>query len=160
MSDRIAIMDHGKIIQVGTPAEIYEHPLTRFVASFIGDTNLLSGQVLGPMDDRRLAVRAAGATIVAQAHGSMTSGQPVWLSVRCERIRIGDRLSPAPDGNIYSGQVAEMIYVGSVLKYEVRTAEGLTLKVHVANTRDQSIWPAGSSVQIGWEPEHAVVLSA
>ncbi len=157
MSDRIAVMDRGRIVQIGTPSEIYEHPRTRFVASFIGDTNLLLGRVEGHGTSDRLSVRAGGAIVSTRAIGALSPGQSVWLSIRCERVRIGEHLEGS--GNIFLGRVTEVIYVGSMLKYEVRTAEGLTVKVHVPNTRDQSVIPSGAEVRVEWDPEHAIVLT-
>lgn len=130
LSDRIAVMDSGRIEQVGSPAEIYETPRTSFVAAFIGDTNFLEGEVTGLVDSEYCQVRIADIPgVVCFNDKSMRSGNPVYLSIRPEKVHISrDRPEAARSLNILPAVVEDMIYLGSTTKYWVRT-HGLRIQV-------------------------------
>lgn len=141
MSDRIAVMDKGHVLQVGAPAEVYERPATRFVADFLGEANLLDAESTGD------AVRVAG-TIVAVGPKS-PAGAKLTLALRPERVALAD------DGAGLPVTVEETIYAGSELKYLVRLADGQALAVRA---------PAGPARRPGeravasFSAEHARVL--
>ena len=154
MSNRIALMRGGRIEQVGTPQEIYDRPATRYVADFIGETNLLSAQV------RRVA--GTGVTLDVEGQelaaplptGAAAAGQSVWLSVRPEVMTLlGDAPVP-PEHNVLTGTVEEGIYAGSLTKLRLRLASGTTIVLNLAPTalavapgqRARVAWPAGRGV--------------
>jgi len=124
LSDRIAVMDSGRIEQVGAPAEIYESPRTSFVAAFIGDTNFLEGRVLECPDNEYCRLAIAGLPkILCFNDKHLQPGQPIYLSIRPEKIHISrDRPEEKPQRNIMPAAVEDVIYLGSTTKYWVRVA--------------------------------------
>ncbi|HPR88343.1 MAG TPA: ABC transporter ATP-binding protein, partial [bacterium] len=125
LSDRIAVMNHGKIEQVGTPAEIYEAPHSSFVAAFIGDTNFFEGEAreLVGKEYSRLTIEGFP-DLVCFNDKKISAGNPVYLSVRPEKFGIG-RARPVlgPNHNIVPGKVEDIIYLGGMTKYWVRVDE-------------------------------------
>jgi putrescine transport system ATP-binding protein len=132
VADRMAVMEHGRIAQIGTPVEIYEQPNSRYVASFIGDVNL--------MQDRR-------------------SGG--WLALRPEKLRIAREPPAGGATDAISGTVAEVGYLGDMSVYKIRTADGLILRAAVPNLTRVRVRPIGhgDDVWLSWEPDAAVVLT-
>jgi spermidine/putrescine transport system ATP-binding protein len=122
LSDRIAVMDGGRIEQVGTPAEIYESPRTSFVAAFIGDTNFLGGRVRDCPDRDYCRLDIAGLPeVLSYNDKGLQPGQPITLSVRPEKIHIS-REPPEEEArrNRLAAVVEDVIYLGSNTKYWVR----------------------------------------
>ncbi len=129
LSDRIAVMEAGRVVQVGAPAEIYEAPRTSFVAAFIGDTNFFEGEVAGIEDKEYCRVRVGEIAVSAFNDKAMKPGNPVYLSIRPEKIHISrDKPEPGPRLNVIPAVVEDMIYLGSTTKYWVR-AEGLRIQI-------------------------------
>ncbi len=129
LSDRIAVMNRGRIEQLGTPAEIYEAPRSSFVAAFIGDTNFFEGrvaEVLNGGDYCRLAIEGF-ADVLVYNDKKVKVGDPVYLSVRPEKFRIArDRPEPgsaAGRTNVVAARVEDVIYLGSQTKYWARAGE-------------------------------------
>ncbi len=130
LSDRIAVMDGGRVEQIGTPAEIYESPRTSFVAAFIGDTNFLEGEVTG-VDGEYCCVRIPGfADVSCFNDKGLQPGNLVYLSVRPEKIQISRDmpLTDKRDVNALPAKVEDVIYLGSNTKYWVR-ADGHRIQV-------------------------------
>ncbi len=130
LSDRIAVMDNGRIEQLGTPAEIYESPRTSFVAAFIGDTNFLEGRVTECPDREycRLAINGLP-RVDCFNDKSIQPGQAIFMSIRPEKIHISrERPEEKPLRNILAAVVEDVIYLGSTTKYWVR-AEGYRIQV-------------------------------
>ncbi len=133
LSDRIAVMNNGKIEQLGTPAEIYESPSSRFVASFIGDANIFSvkvDQVIGEdylsLESLRLGDKPV--RVVAWKDEMLRPGDSLELSVRPEKLSISRKQpDPDPHRNILPGVVEDMIYLGSQTQYRVRVGDKLVL---------------------------------
>ena len=148
MSDRIAVMHAGKVEQLGTPEELYERPATRFVADFIGTTNLLHGRV--ESDGR---VRLATGEIAPCADTTLAAGAVVELSVRPESIS----LVPADAEGAIRGHVEQAAYLGNVVSYQVVTPGGLTMTV--LSPKSGVRLPAGSDVAVTWPPADALVLA-
>jgi spermidine/putrescine transport system ATP-binding protein len=125
LSDRIAVMEAGRIEQVGTPAEIYEAPRTSFVAAFIGDTNFLEGEVVRLSDPEYCRLRIEGLPEIDCFNDkSIQPGNPVMLSIRPEKIHISrDRPEAAAHHNILPTKVEDVIYLGSLTKYWVRAGD-------------------------------------
>ncbi len=125
LSDRIAVMNGGKIEQIGTPGEIYEAPKSSFVAAFIGDANFFEGKVVELLDDNFCRLEVEGfPDVVCYNDNQIHVGNPVYLSVRPEKFRIS-RDRPLEDNhhNVVQGRVEDVIYLGSVTKYWVRVQD-------------------------------------
>ncbi len=159
LADRIAVMERGEIIQIGTPTEIYERPRSRFVTDFIGVSNFLEGRVV--------AVTAAGATIElpggarVQAEGAdhPAAGDRVEVAVRPEKIRLSD--APPPTVNSLEGRIENVVYLGAVTYYYLRMPGEARLVVMEQNQagRDGRAGHAiGQAVYAGWDPASTLVL--
>jgi spermidine/putrescine transport system ATP-binding protein len=124
LSDRIAVMDGGRIEQVGTPAEIYESPRSSFVAAFIGDTNFLEGSVLDCPDREYCRLAIAGLPeILCFNDKGLQPGQPIYLSIRPEKVHISrERPEEKHQRNYLPAVIEDVIYLGSTTKYWVRVA--------------------------------------
>jgi putrescine transport system ATP-binding protein len=135
VSDRIAVMNHGVIAQIGTASEIYEQPSSRYVADFVGDINLIDGTVTA-VDDGTVTLRCAGvdATIVAEAGpGEVSVGAEAGFAIRPEKVQISLEAPPAGTSNVLSGEVWDIGYLGDISVYRVRLAGGSIVKATVAN---------------------------
>ncbi|MBH1957798.1 MAG: polyamine ABC transporter ATP-binding protein [Burkholderiales bacterium] len=159
MAGRIAVMSSkGSVLQVGTPVEVYEHPVNRFVADFIGNVNLFEGRLSVDETDRCAAVTAIGEIQVG--HGvSGTLNMPMAIAVRPEKIEIS-RERPAVNKNIFAGKVKEIAYFGSYSTYIVLTSDGSHVKITEANTSRQALseitWE--DNVFFWWDDRAGVVL--
>ena len=158
MSNRIALMRAGKIEQLGTPRDIYDRPATRYVADFIGETNLLPARVEVPAGAGRFTLRVANQTVLAPAPAAATAaGQDVWLSVRPEAMVLVDG-PPPTDHNLLEGTVQEGIYAGSLTKLRLGLAGGATLVLHLGPS-DRAV-AAGHPVRVAWPVDQGVCLVA
>ena len=161
MSDRIAVMDRGRVAQVGSPAEIYESPRTAFVATFIGETNLLDGKTQRRKDAKWEIVTPAGSRFEIPDRPDLAEGAAVRLAVRPEWM---DLFSPgtAPAGlNLLDGAVDDVIYQGEMIRVLVTIAGGARLGVALRNRGQLArplTWARGDPVQIGWLPEDGQVM--
>jgi spermidine/putrescine transport system ATP-binding protein len=162
LSDRIAVMDHGRIEQIGTPAEIYEAPRTSFVAAFIGDTNFLEGEVTATEGDY-CTVRVAGFPALSCFNDKgLQPGNLVYLSIRPEKIQIS-RDKPLLDSgqhNALPAKVEDVIYLGSTTKYGVRS-EGHRVQVmrqHFRFFLDEKPIRWKDDVWIWWHSDDAFML--
>ena len=124
LSDRIAVMDSGRIDQVGAPAEIYESPRSSFVAAFIGDTNFVEGRVLDCPDREYCRLAIAGLPEILCFNDKLIQpGQPIYLSIRPEKVHISrERPDEKPQRNYLPAVVEDVIYLGSTTKYWARAA--------------------------------------
>jgi putrescine transport system ATP-binding protein len=158
MASRIAVMAAGKIVQLGTPQQIYETPASRFVADFIGGVNLLPGEVIGSEGGRLLVASAeAGGTILVE-HGPLAAGTTVTLAVRPEKIVLD---APPSVANRLEGVIRGSAYRGEASTLEVELATGRVLRVSVANNaRRREPHGLGDHVTLGWDPAAVVVLTA
>ena len=147
MSDRIAVMNAGHVEQLGTPEELYERPATRFVADFIGTTNLLRATI--DTDGRARLETGEVASVDAAGYPSTTS---IEISIRPECIR----LLPAAAEDAIAARVEQAAYLGNTVSYLVRTAGGtrLTILAPKAGLR----LPVGSDVAVAWDAADALVL--
>ncbi|MEA2228708.1 MAG: spermidine/putrescine transport system ATP-binding protein [Solirubrobacteraceae bacterium] len=154
VSDRIAVMNDGVIVQCGAPEEVYEHPARPFVAGFIGISNLLEATVEGAGSVRL----AGGAVCPAPVPSGCAAGSVVQLSVRPEKIAL-DELE---DGMVaLDGHVVERVYLGTTTQVIVELAPGVRLVALEQNTyraRSDDRWELGTAVRLGWRPEHGLIL--
>ena len=161
MSDRIAVMNRGRYEQLGDPESLYERPTTRFVAGFLGISNLLAGEVLGT-DGRYATVRLADDTNIL-APSSMIGGQTkVSIGVRPEKIRLREATESAPAGhNQLPGVVRDASYIGVSTQYQVEGRGGMRLTIYEQNveraTRSE-LWTPGEQVLVTWLPDHSFVV--
>jgi spermidine/putrescine transport system ATP-binding protein len=162
MSDRLVVMNAGRIEQLGSPREVYEHPRTRFVAGFIGTSNLISGTV--ERIEGTTAVLATGPDELLIAPDAVRRGAAVGttleLTVRPEKIVITNHM-PAEGGRCrVRGRVTEVVYLGTSTQYAVRTADGSDLLVFLQNAADSSdIAEREQDVWLSWRPEHSLALA-
>jgi putrescine transport system ATP-binding protein len=137
MANRIAVMSKGRVLQVGSPEEVYEHPANRFVAGFIGNVNVFEGRLSVDEVDRCAAVTGIGEIHVG--HGvSGTLNMPVGIAVRPEKIEIS-KVRPAVDVNVFTGKVKEIAYFGSYNTFIVVATDGTRVKITEANTSRQDL---------------------
>jgi putative spermidine/putrescine transport system ATP-binding protein len=118
MSDRVAVFNKGRIEQIGTPRQVYDEPATRFVAEFIGETNLVEG-VVEAVEGAEATVRlSSGARIVSAVSAPVASGQPVYLSIRAERVDLSETRGEAR--NVLETEVADFVYQGDHLRVQLQ----------------------------------------
>jgi len=132
MAGRIAVMSKGRVLQVGSPEEVYEHPSNRFVADFIGNVNLFEGRLSIDQPDHCAVATSMGEIHVS--HGvSGALNMPSAIAVRPEKIEI-NKERPAADHNVFTGKVKEIAYFGSYNTFIVQTEDGKRVKITEANT--------------------------
>jgi putrescine transport system ATP-binding protein len=162
MSSRLAVMDAGRILQVGTPSEIYEYPGSRFVAGFIGAVNLFEGRVIS-CEDELVTIQsddAPGEIVMYHAH-PLAVGTPVTVALRPEKLRVLEA-PPRDDRNWIQGTVREIGYLGDVSIYHVGTDRNRTVQVQVTNRARRTAGPLtwDDSVVLGWDTDAGLVLTA
>jgi putrescine transport system ATP-binding protein len=161
LSTRIAVMNRGQVVQVGTPSEIYEFPQSRFVADFIGTTNLFEGTVSGT-EPGHLIVRSAeaGCDLIVDELGRFGSGQRVWVALRPEKIRLSKEPIAGNRVNQIKGVVWELGYLGNRSTYRIKTHTGKLVTVFAQNDQRTSEWSIDWSdeVYLNWTANCAVVL--
>ena len=135
MSDRLAVFHRGRVEQVGSPAEVYEHPETEFVAGFVGVSNVL---------ERRL------------------NGEPSRFTVRPEKIHILDEQAAAtPGAHSETGRIRDVVYVGMVTRYAVELDDGgmlMVIRQNLETTSSEALEARGRRVRLAWRPEHTYVI--
>ena len=160
VSSRIGVMDSGNLIQVATPAEIYEAPINKDVADFIGDVNLLKGIYKGQNEiGTQLLSDDSNSIVYATQKVDAAIGNQLWFAIRPEKLEISKRL-PKNEHNILKGTIEDIAYGGSFSTYHVKLKNGAILKAIRANrerTKEHHLtW--GDEVFLQWAPHSAVVL--
>ena len=160
VSSRIGVMDSGNLIQVATPAEIYEAPINKDVADFIGDVNLLKGIYKGQNEiGTQLLSDDSNSIVYATQKVDAAIGNQLWFALRPEKLEISKRL-PKNEHNILKGTIEDIAYGGSFSTYHVKLQNGIILKAIRANrerTKEHHLtW--GDEVFLQWAPHSAVVL--
>jgi putrescine transport system ATP-binding protein len=164
LSTRIAVMNQGRIAQVGTPSEIYEFPGTRYVADFIGSINLFEGRVARDEDEYAVVDCAELERELHIDHGpSLQEGQRVWVAIRPEKIAIrADAGAALPEANAVRGTVTGLGYLGSETIYRVTAAEGRTIEATIPNlmrsARREIDWD--DPVVLSWDSAAGVILTS
>jgi len=157
LSDRIAVMDAGSVLQIGTPFELYDHPASLFVADFIGSSNLLPGDVVeGATGDGHVAVHTPAGIVHGTAVGPLGPGTAVMVAVRPENLRLADG---APLETTLPGIVALTQYLGSLIRYEVEMAGGIVVRVDVGDPHRHVRLAPGDPVHVGFAPMSAQVFA-
>jgi spermidine/putrescine transport system ATP-binding protein len=162
MSDRIAVMNKGQYEQLGEPEVLYERPTTRFVAGFLGISNLLPGAVEGN-DGTYSAVRLADDTRVRAPRGLVGDHANVSVGVRPEKIRLHEAAFEPPTGhNRMSGVIRDASYLGVSTQYQVEARGGAKITVYEQNVERATkaeLWSPGEAVQLSWSPDHTFVVT-
>ena len=160
MSDRIAVMNKGHYEQLGDPETLYERPTTRFVAGFLGVSNLLAGKV----EDSAGAVRLADGTAIRVPASAIAGRSTVEAGVRPEKIRMREQTDEVPAGhNRLAGTVVDASYIGVSTQYIVETQGSERVMVYEQNIERATkaeMWTRGEKVQLTWLPEHTFVVEA
>jgi spermidine/putrescine transport system ATP-binding protein len=161
MSDRIAVMNDGLIEQLGPPREIYEHPATRFVAGFIGTSNLLTGTVKTITDGRAVVATKADERIIVPARDDTKANDEIEITVRPEKIRLSSTQPQQGDTCAVTGTVTEVVYLGTSTNYNITTSSGAEVVVFSQNaaSSDNAV-ERGSSVWLSWDPEHSYAIGS
>jgi len=161
VADRIGVMDHGRLIQVGTPPEIYERPNSRWVADFIGEVNLIEGRVVDAGASETVIASAAAGRLRALSPTDAKPGDVVWVALRPEKVRIAHTPPPTEGENCAVGQVGNIGYLGELSIYKVRLDNGSVMEAAVANVTRLVERPIGwdDRVWLSWAPEAAMVLT-
>ncbi len=154
MSDRIAVMDQGNVLQIGPPDEIYEHPKTLFVADFIGETNFLNGTVTEINGDEIKVSLDDRVSVRARCASPVTSGQAVSVVIRPEKFHLVEE-------GMVKGLIEETIYIGTDTRYMIKLTEGTRVTVREQNLNPDSMrhYREGDEVGLKWNPKHALVLT-
>lgn len=157
MSDRIVILDRGRILQIAPPAELYERPATEFVAGFLGKSNFLRGKIASASGEQ-VSIHMPGFAATANGNGiAAQAGQAAVAALRPEKIRLA---APATGAEAVScsvsGRVADITYLGSSIEVELRLADGETLLATVP--AGQRSFTEGEEIVASWAPDAAILV--
>lgn len=157
LSDRVAVMEEGRIIQLGLPREVYEKPQSRFVAEFIGQSNFLEGRVVqaGPLGAE--IETESGLTLRVPADPHASTGSKGVLQIRAERVHVHRQKRPPSDGYTFSGTVERVIYVGNTIQYFIKL-ESHDLIMATRPTSGEAQFARGEAVWISFGLEDVVLL--
>lgn len=165
LATRMGVMDRGRIVQVGTPAEIYEAPVNRFVADFIGSVNLLEGRVVAlGANDLTIRCEPFGCTIRSAHRVECAPGDVVWVAIRPEKIvlaaeeRAGEAL---PGENCVGGRIREVAYMGDVSICLVEIESGKVVRVTLPNRAGAAMQRElrQAQVMLSWDAASPVILT-
>ena len=161
VASRVAVMDEGRIVQVATPAVIYEQPNCVYVADFIGDVNIVEGSATPAGDGFDVSWAEGQPTFHAKTQTSLANGQKCFLALRPEKVAISAE-EPTDAANKVQGRIIDIAYLGNMSTYHVRLANGLMMKAQTANTRRLSrrtlTWE--DDVWLSWTDTAAAVLES
>jgi len=160
MSDRIAIMNEGGIVQLDTTEALYENPASLFVADFIGESNFIRGRV-GPTKGRKTPIEVERRlTVWVDRLENFSDGDQVVVAVRPEKIQIfeGDSKMTSATENRFRGRITSATYVGEAKIYEVSLSPNLSLRVKVQSGPGKVDYDVGADVTIGWQTRHGLAL--
>lgn len=163
MSDRIAVLNEGRILQVGTPRELYERPTSIFVADFVGANNLVRGAVrsAGPDWWELSTVSGSLRGVPANAEAAPGPGEAAAVAFRPETVSFLEEEGPAGEvgaWNVLAGRVAFCSYMGNVLRYEIEVPGGVTVKADVRDPGRHKVRPLGSAVRLAFPAGSALVI--
>ena len=160
MSDRIAVMNEGRVEQIGSPREIYDRPLTPFVADFIGSLNAIELVVAERVGDLAVGRYGDGERIVVAAGAAVRAGDAIRVAVRPERVRIDRPGAAAPEeGSRLGGRVTGVVYLGMFTQFQVETPAGTILSHRLAD-EDLAAYSVGTAVVLTWPADQTAVFAA
>ena len=157
MADTIAIMNGGVVEQLGSPLEMYEHPNTQFVASFIGGTNLIEGEVV-TSEGNAVTVRCGKTMLRGLTNNTLTPGQKVITSQRPERLRL--HANGETGGNCVRGKITARVYLGASIRFVVEDEEGRNIIVDLPINEDLEIYKTGAPCYVIWDSDDCHVLDS
>ncbi len=161
MADRIAILDKGEVMQVATPAEVYEAPASRFVAEFVGSVNMFEGAVTERNGTGARIAHGEGRTILADNAGDATVGDHVAFAIRPEKVRVSSQQPDDKSLNTLEGEVYDIAYLGDMTIYHVKLDDGPVVKSAMMNSSrlidDPLTWD--DRAWITFAPDAGVVLT-
>ena len=158
MSDRIAVMNGGRVEQIGTPREMYEQPQTAFVADFIGSLNVFEVTVSDLTGGSAVAKLGERQQVIVHAGGAPKAGDRIRVAMRPERVRIGPIDGPVDDGESrLDGTIAEVVYLGMYTQFHVETAVGRVV-CHRLGDESLDAFGTGARVALSWAPAHTTLL--
>jgi spermidine/putrescine ABC transporter ATP-binding subunit len=157
MSDRIAVMNDGQIAQLGCPEDLYDRPCSRFVASFLGESNFLPGIVHGFQDEDIVVAECGGTMVRAVAPSRPARGDKVMLTMRPERMRFADGLS-TPALNRMHATVTEAIFAGERCRYLLAAPDGTPMVLKEASGAAVRRRTVGERTEIAWSAADTVVV--
>ena len=165
MSDRLAVMDHGRIEQLGAPRELYEHPATKFVAGFIGTSNIFTGKVVGQVGELGVVESAPDERVLVPLGPVARQGAEVEVAVRPEKISLLDQdaVTAVPDDLcLVRGRLSEVVYLGTSTSYNLTVTDGSEVTVFRQNATSDPDVPVseGRELWLVWAPEHSYVLGS
>ena len=155
LSDRVAVLNAGRILQTGTPREIYDHPADPFVADFVGDSTVLSGRIQQVNDALCTIEIAEGLLVKGRATSGVAPNAKGRLMVRPEKVI----LTKEESDQARSGTITQVLYLGDSTRYRVELDPGLSLLVCAHNRAGQPLHRVGDRVSVTWQPEDAIVLA-
>jgi iron(III) transport system ATP-binding protein len=159
LSDRIAVFNQGKVLQIGPPKELYERPANRFVADFIGINNLIEGTVQSiDAEHRQLTVKSAFGELSALLDDRLQVGDRCILCIRPENAAFGGEA--AAGRNLVNGRIAFAAYLGNAVRYDVELAQGVIFKVDIRDPWHHEQLPMGSAVSLSFPISSTVAISA
>jgi putative spermidine/putrescine transport system ATP-binding protein len=154
MSDRIAIMNHGRIVQLGPPAEIYERPINAFIARFLGEANLIEG-TLEQIGRREASMRLAdGILLRGRFNRIATPGRKASLFVRPEKLIFG----PGEGGNMVEGTVRRRSFLGNIIRTVVEAGPETRLTIDQPNLSNGTGPEVGAAITVNWSVDHSLML--
>ncbi len=151
MSDRIVVMNHGIVEQAGTPEDVYNAPASRFVAGFLGQSNLLEGRVVSAQGGKASVALDGGAQVEVAASG-VTAGGKVTVVIRAQKITVG-----GTTGNVLNGRITATAYLGATASY---VAEAGKLRLNAVNPISGHVYREGEPVTLAFAPGDCVLLDA
>ncbi|MDR7420062.1 MAG: ABC transporter ATP-binding protein [Armatimonadota bacterium] len=157
LSDRIAVMDAGRVLQIGTPVDLYEHPATLFVADFIGTNNLVPGTV-ADVADGMAALRTPAGLWRGVVVGSLAPGAEAVAAIRPENLVLDEGAGPADVS--FRARVVLTQYLGNLVRYELEAGPGVTLRVDVSDPKSHRYVPPGQDVAVGFRASSAQIFPA
>lgn len=157
MADRIAVMNKGKIEQIGTPEEIYMHPCSRFVAEFIGETNIFSGTIISE-NSESYSVQTVEGLEISSIKSHALDSKEVYVSIRPERIEIFDANSVYSGGVSLQGKITEILYTGRTIEFLILTERGLNIKASCTITGSNDLFSIGQRVTLAWQSNDVVLI--
>jgi spermidine/putrescine ABC transporter ATP-binding subunit len=157
MSDRVAVMNEGLIAQVGTPEDLYDRPLDRFVASFIGESNFLTCVVRGG-EDGIVVAECGGALLRATARTGLSPGQAVTLATRPERIHFADPQRDDARQNRMTATIIETVFAGERCRYLCRCEDGIAIVLKEPSSATIRRRIVGERVEIAWSVADTVIV--
>jgi ABC-type Fe3+/spermidine/putrescine transport system ATPase subunit len=159
LSDRIAVFNQGKVLQVGVPKTLYERPSSRFVADFIGTNNMIEGTVRSlDTPQRRLRIETALGALLALPNERFQPGDRCLLCFRPENASVNSHAEA--ESNVLKGKITFASYLGNTLRYDVEVAAGVTFKVDIRDPWHHQELPMGASVNVSFPVSSTLAVPA